>query len=226
MIMIILVGPQGAGKTTLANIIRKRLSKDHKVCVVKLIDYTILHHTYLKILRIMTEKPSNETIFARLAPIYVFLHLAGFVISRIKFAIYSLTKKCYVIVEDEGYIFKELTDFYFIMGVTGALRNKFVKYSARNFLRFLFRVAFKKMYHYIIVYVDAPYEILLQRYIKTRRYIEPEAYINFQRFLYNILLQHVVAYHKDFCRYIYIRSMNVKSLLSVADFIINVLRMA
>jgi len=225
MIMIILVGPQGAGKTTLANIIKKRLSKDHKVCVVKLIDYTILHHTYLKLLRILAKNPSNEIIFARLAPIYVFLHLVGYVISRIKFVTYSLTKKCHVIVEDEGYVFKELADFYFIMGITGALRNRFTKYGARSFLRFLFRAAFKKMYHYIIIYVDAPYEILLQRYIMTKRYIEPEAYINFQRFLYKILLQYVVAYRKDFCQCIHIRSMDVKSLLSIADFIINVLRM-
>jgi len=224
MVMIILVGPQGAGKTTLANIIRKRLSNCYKVCSVKLIDYTVLHHAYLRILGVLAKKSDNRIVFMRLAPLYVLLHFVGFIISKIKLMIFSSTKKCHVVIEDEGYVFREFADFNFIMGVTGALQNRFVKYITKSFLRFLCTASFRKTYQYIIIYIDAPYETLLQRYIISGRRVELEAYINFQRFAYKAILHCVATYCKDFCQYMYAKSMDAKSLLSVADSIVNTFR--
>jgi len=226
MIMIMLIGPQGAGKTTLANIIRKQLSKSHKVCIVKLIDYTILHHTYLGILRVLAKKSSNRIVFMRLSPLYVFLHFIGFIVSKIKFMLLSSTRKCHVFIEDEGYIFKELADFYFIMGVTGALENKFVKHIAKTFLRFLLKAAFKGIHKYIVVYIDTPYATLLQRYITSRKHIEPEAYVNFQRFVYKMMSPHIITYLKDFCLYIYTKNVDTMSLTHIANFVISAFRVS
>lgn len=191
MIFIVFVGPQGAGKTTLAKfLMRKLLSNEkHDICYVKLIDYTIFHHAYLRALSKLYMGGDSSILFSKLFPLYVLQHIMGLLISYIKFTILRLASRCIFMVEDEGFIFKEIPDLYFIAYVTGSLRSRFNLRLIRGVLALILALGGKILgRNAVIIYVSAPYDALKVRYIIDNRGIEPRPYVDFQDVVYRLII--------------------------------------
>ena len=191
MIFIVFVGPQGAGKTTLANfLMRKLLSNEkHGICYVKLIDYTIFHHAYLRGLSKLYMGGDSSILFSKLFPLYVLQHIMGLLISYIKFTILRLASRCIFMVEDEGFIFKEIPDLYFIAYVTGSLRSRFNLRLIRGVLALVLALGGKILgRNAVIIYISAPYDVLKVRYIIDNRGIEPRPYVDFQDVVYRLII--------------------------------------
>ena len=226
MIMaIILIGPQGSGKTTLAKfIVKKFLSKGFNPCVIKLIDYTIFHHIYLKMLGELTKRSDSREVFIRLFPLYILIHFIGLVISLTKLLSYMVFNRCRIYIEDEGFIFKEIADLYFLAGVSEAIEDRLDKRLLKQFLKFLFRIFEKMSKSCIIIYVDAPYEILVHRYI-IRKQIENRSYIDFQRFLYKLIIYRMSKYisSQNEYQYVYIENVDKTAKISTLNLITRIL---
>jgi len=192
MIFIVFVGPQGAGKTTLAKLLMKKLrfNEKHDICYVKLIDYTIFHHAYLRALSKLNRGGDSSIIFSKLFPLYVLQHIMGLLMSYIKFTILRLTSRCAFMVEDEGFIFKEISDLCFIAYATGSLRSRFNLRLIRSVLALILALGGKVLgRNTVIIYVGAPYDVLKVRYITDNRGgIEPKPYVDFQDVVYRLVI--------------------------------------
>jgi len=191
MIFIVFVGPQGAGKTTLAKFLMRKLISNEKygICYVKLIDYTIFHHAYLRALSKLSNGSDSSILFSKLFPLYALQHIMGLLISYIKFTILRLVSRCVFMVEDEGFIFKEIPDLYFIAYVTGSLRSRFNLRLIRGVLALILALGGKILgRNAVIIYVSAPYDVLKVRYIIDNRGIEPKPYVDFQDVAYRLII--------------------------------------
>jgi hypothetical protein len=229
MILVVLVGPQGAGKTTMARILARQLSfRGFKVCYAKLIDYTILHHRYLGLLKLISK--DNDTfkrVFMSLLPLYILSHIIGFLISSIKIRVLKSMKKCVVTVEDEGFIFKEIPDVFFIIGITGSWRTRLNKLVTGYLLRLLL-ASFTKIKSTfklcIIIHINTPYDILLARYTR-RGYVEPKQYTDFQGALHKIMMKYRSGICGGNCDWLYVEDVNKLSLVpNLVHLITGVLR--
>jgi len=193
MIFIVFVGPQGAGKTTLAKLLMKKLrfNEKHDICYVKLIDYTIFHHAYLRALSNLSNGSDSSILFSKLFPLYILQHIMGLLISYIKFTILRLASRCVFMVEDEGFIFKEILDLYYIAYVTGSLRSRFNLRLIRGALALILTLTLGGKVlgrNAVIIYVSAPYDVLKVRYITDNRGIEPKPYVDFQDVAYRLVI--------------------------------------
>jgi GTPase SAR1 family protein len=197
MVLVVFVGPQASGKTTMAKLLIKRLlSRGLKICNAKLIDYTIFHHRFLKILRLIVKDVDASKVFVRLFPLYVLAHFVGVLISEVKVVSLRLAKKCHIIVEDEGFIFKEIADLYFIASSTGALNERLNRYIMKAFMKFLLLQARTLIGSLIVFNVNSTYNALVIRY-KLRGKIEPKRYIDFQVLLYRIMAHYIDTSYGD-----------------------------
>jgi len=190
-IFIVFVGPQGAGKTTLAKFLVKKLrsNEKHGICYVKLIDYTIFHHMYLRALSKLNRSGDPSIIFSKLFPLYVLQHIMGLLMSYVKFAILRLASRCTFTVEDEGFIFKEIADLYFIAHATGTLKSRFNLRLIRGILALVLALGGKVLgENAVIIYVSAPYNVLKARYVADNRNIEPKPYVDFQSVVYRLII--------------------------------------
>ncbi|MGC9107628.1 MAG: AAA family ATPase, partial [Infirmifilum sp.] len=129
--MIVLIGPQGAGKTTLAKLLVEELrAQGFKSCIVKAIDYTIFHHMFIRFVNRLVkdnvvfvvfyenlppQRSASPAIFRRFLPLLVFLYMLGLIISLLKLKLFRLVKGCGIILDDEGFIFKQLPDLLFLI---------------------------------------------------------------------------------------------------------------
>ncbi|MBE9391236.1 hypothetical protein IOK49_03995 [Fervidicoccus fontis] len=212
--MIVLIGPQGSGKTTLAKLLVEELrAQGFRPCIVKMIDYTMFHILFLRFVNRLVwdnvvyvkfyenlppQKSASPTIFRRFLSLLVVLHMFGLVMSLLKLRLFRLVRRCRIIVDDEGFIFKQLPDLLFLVAYSKPgvrelkLAGMFSKLSvvlARNTLR-----------GGVIVRVKAPYSVLRERYAR-RGLIEPRSYIEFQDRVYDIVLRYLSVLCND-CRHV------------------------
>jgi len=224
-IFVVFIGPQGAGKSTLAKILLKKLAYEgFNTCSIRLIDYTIFHRIYIKML-VLLAKSVFAKIFSRLLLFFVFLHLVGLLISIIKFNFYMFTRRCDVIIEDEGFIFKNLADVYFVVNITSSLKLKINCEIMKLFLRLWFitgRMIMNK--RAIIIDVEAPYEVLKIRYMRDERKIEDRRYIVFQSSFYKIILNRINAICKNKCQEFFIETTDKNRTLSAIKHIIKIIK--
>jgi len=198
--MIIFVGSQGVGKTTQARLLWKKLkSTGCDAHITSLIHYTIFHLKFISLLSRLCRKnaiiikfyedlppqasPSPE-IYRKVFGLLVILHFIGFVLSVIKQKLLMLFYD--VLIEHEGYVFKQLADLYYLARVVNVDSNS----VAGKLLKFLtaFLLGSLIMIKYRIIYLQADYSSLKTRYLKRRTHIEPLDYISFQNKIYNMLI--------------------------------------
>jgi ABC-type multidrug transport system fused ATPase/permease subunit len=224
MIFIVFIGPQGAGKSTLARLLMKKLTHEgFTTRIVKLIDYTIFHRTYLKVLISLTKNTDLSRVFSKLFPLFIFLHFAGSLISAVKIILSKLMWKCNVIIEDEGFIFKEIADIYFTAYITDSLKTKINQRTAKLLLIFLLTIGRKVVgRHVITIYVNAPYDTLKVRYSKYKRRMEDKRYIIFQNYIYNKLMDNTMReseYQK-----LYFENTNIASIPNIIKHVIKMIK--
>jgi len=217
MKLVVFIGPQGVGKTTLARfLVRQLLSKGFKICYVKLIDYTIFHHKYLMLFKLVVKGSDLLKVFSKLFPLYIFMHFTGLLMSVTKAKFFQLIEKCDILIEDEGFIFKEIPDLYFIVGVTGSWRERVNRYIIKYFLKFLIMELNRIAKSCVVIYVNAPYNILEMRYVERGK-AEPKLYIDFQNSLYKIMIQHLNTICKVSCHQLYIENVGRISVLDLVN---------
>jgi len=196
---IVFVGPQGAGKTTQALLLRLWMRNVYHIDinVRKFIRYTTLHkalsHIVTKIAKLFGRvelvkfyrdeppvlSPSGE-IFRIFFPLLVFAHIIALVVDSTLFRIH---RKFFV--DDEGFVFKQIADLYYLAHKFGLLPSRSFKLFLRLALGLISKLEFKA-----IVFQIRDYRILVDRYEKQKtsaywRKIEPEDYINLQQTVYN-----------------------------------------
>jgi DNA polymerase III delta prime subunit len=219
-IFIVFIGPQGAGKTTLARLLtRKLMCKGFRMCNIRLIDYTIYHYIYLKVLISIAKNVDFAEVFSRLLLLFIILHFIGSSISILKFALLRFIWRCEVIIEDEGFIFKEIADIYFTLGITNSLRAGANQHIVRSFLKYLFSIGRKSMKNTILIYVNAPYSILKMRYERNRKKVEDRRYVAFQDSIYKLLLNHANVICEDMYQGLRVDNISTASALKVVKHI-------
>jgi ribose 1,5-bisphosphokinase PhnN len=231
--VIVFIGPQGSGKTTLAKQLTRELrAQGFRPCIVKIIDYTILHLWFIRFVNRLVrdnvvlvkfyenlppQRSASPAIFRRLLPLLVFSHMLGLVMSLLKLKLFKLMKGCGVIVDDEGFIFKQLPDLLFLVAYSKPSIRELK--LARMFSKFSVILVRRTLRRGVIVRVKAPYSVLRERYARRGR-IEPRSYIEFQDRVHDIVLRHVSVLY-NYCRHVEVDGVGdvVWNLKQVFNFI-------
>jgi DNA polymerase III delta prime subunit len=200
---IIFVGPQGVGKTTQAILLLRYVKHfcRRRVRLIELTHYVILHRIFASIVKLLgktyikfyedasfTEAPSPR-LLKTLFPLLLVLHLISLIISNVSLNLKHKILQASVI-EDEGYIFKQLADIFYTAYYCGAVLTSPINYT-------LLSIIIRKMYtptrKCIIVYLRTlNHEILRKRCIlQGRRHIEPAQFILFQTAVYDVLMNNL-----------------------------------
>ena len=220
-----LVGPQGAGKTTVAAFLAEQLRRRGlKISFIKLIDYTIFYTNYLKLINWLSrnnvvflkfyenlppQRSAPSYVFRRLAPLCLFLHIIGLFISLIKAHFIRSCGLCDIIIEDEGFIFKQLGDLFTHMSFIGSWKDKI----SMNLANMLLKLSIVSLRTFLgagicIININAPYETLRERYGK-RGIIEPRKYVELQSKINRILLHYLNILYRGNCLIIDIDTTNL-----------------
>jgi len=203
---IVLVGPQGIGKTTQALLLRLWLRKVYQVdvCVKRHVHYTMLHKVLLHIAvkaaklfgRIELVKfyrdeppvysPSRE-VFRAFFPFLVCVYIAALAVDSTLFRIHAG-----IFLDDEGFVFKQVADLYYLARRYGLLSSK----PFRLFLRLAIGLI-RKLNFNLVVFQVRDYRVLVDRYVRQKasaswRRVEPEDYINLQQAVYNRIAREAV----------------------------------
>jgi len=218
--LVVFVGCQGAGKTTQAFLLLKALkSLKYDAYMISLADYVIFQQKFINLLKQLCKtnvvivkfyedlppglSPSPE-IYRRLFMLLIFLHFVGFTISLIKKRLFMLL--CQVVIEHEGYVFKQLADIYFLVAFAKVKPNSVISTLLKRFSIILLSTLLKDKI--LIIHLRADVNILKKRYAK-RLHVEPAHYLHFQEKVYSRLIEYLANSHN-------IDIVNVNSDLEVA----------
>jgi hypothetical protein len=158
---------------------------------VKLDTYTLLHISFIRIVnglfrragvivRFYEDLPpavsAPLSAYRKLMPLMVALHLLGFLASQVKLLL--ARRGARVLVEDEGFVFKQIPDLMFMVGWLGSHRSK----PLLKLLSFstLFLLTAARRLDPVIVWLRAGYGTLRERYKRRGTPIEPRIYVEFQ----------------------------------------------
>jgi hypothetical protein len=167
---------------------------------VRLDTYTLLHISYIRIVnglfrragvivRFYEEQPPASLIpppaYRKLMPLMVALHFLGFLASQVKLLL--ARRGAQVLIEDEGFVFKQIPDLLFMAGWSGSHRSK----PLLKLLSFstLFLLTAARRLDPVIVWLRADHGTLRARYRKRGTPIEPRIYVEFQERLRARLLR-------------------------------------
>jgi hypothetical protein len=178
-----------------------------------MIDYTIFHILFIRFVNRLVwdnvvyvkfyeplppQKSASPTIFRRLLLLLIVSHMFGLVMSLLKLRLFRLVRRCRVIVDDEGFVFKQLPDLLYLVAYSKpSIRELKV---VRMFSKFIVILARSTLRGGVIVRVRTPYSVLRERYAR-RGLIEPRSYIEFQDRVYDIVLRYVPVLYND-CRHV------------------------
>jgi hypothetical protein len=158
---------------------------------VKLDTYTLLHISYIRIMRRLfrragvivrfyEDQPPASLIpppaYRKLMPLMVALHLLGFLASQVKLLLTRCGAR--VLIEDEGFVFKQIPDLMFSAGWSGAHRSRFLL-KLLSFSTLFLLTAARKL-DPVIVWLRADHGTLRERYGRRKTPIEPRIYVEFQ----------------------------------------------
>ena len=196
--LIVLTGPQGSGKSTLARLLLARCPS--RCRLVKLDTYTLLHISYIRIVnglfrrtgvivRFYEDLPpavsAPPSAYRKLMPLMVALHLLGFLASQVKLLL--ARRGAQVLVEDEGFVFKQIPDLMFMAGWSGS--HRFRPLLKLLSLSTLFLLTAARRLDPAIVWLRADHGTLRARYRKRGTPVEPGIYVEFQERLRARLLR-------------------------------------
>jgi len=123
--------------------------------------------------------------YRKLMPLMVALHLLGFLASQVKLLLAHRDAR--VLVEDEGFVFKQIPDLMFMAGWSGSHRFrpllKLLSFST------LFLLIAARRLDPVIVWLRSDYGTLRARYRKRGTPVEPAIYVEFQERLRARLLR-------------------------------------
>jgi hypothetical protein len=159
--------------------------------LVKLDTYTLLHISYIRIVnglfrragvivRFYEDLPSAvsapPSAYRKLMPLMVALHLLGFLASQVKLLLAHRDAR--VLVEDEGFVFKQIPDLMFMAGWSGS--HRFRPLLKLLSLSTLFLLIAARRLDNVIVWLRSGYGTLRARYRKRGTPVEPAIYVEFQ----------------------------------------------
>jgi thymidylate kinase len=200
--LIILLGPQGSGKTTQAVLLKRKLKElGYRVIITEGTHYTLLLRAWHRLLISLTgrkikykfrsngliEEFVEPSLLAHMFYIDFIINLASAIISRLKIFLLSIFYS--IIIEHEGYIYNQLTYLCFIY------RELFnIKFLIKRY-QILLKLLPKKRLLILLDITNLKPIDLQVRYRKRRSLDEPWYYIRYQAAIYKALasLEHKYA---------------------------------
>jgi thymidylate kinase len=193
-ILVVLVGPQGTGKTTQAYRLKLLRSLGLNMRITDLTTATTLYHVFHKLIAKLrplygrfyddmeiTRLPAPE-ILLRLMTLACLLRLIGGIISLIKLYILKLFYN--IIIEHEGFIFKSFADLFYELHYLSKYSSGPAKMN-RKVIDFTTTLLLRAIPKYtIMVCFNTPHKVLKERYVLKRTHVEPRDYIEIQRMVY------------------------------------------
>jgi hypothetical protein len=167
---------------------------------VKLDTYTFLHISYIRIVNRLFRRvgvivrfyenlppavSAPPSVYRKLMSLMVALHLLGFLASQVKLLL--ARRGAHVLVEDEGFVFKQIPDLLFVVGRSGSHRSRSLLKFLVVFVFFLLTAA--RRLDPIVVWLHADYGTLRARYQRRGTPLEPRVYVEFQERLRARLLR-------------------------------------
>jgi len=181
--LIYLLGPEGAGKTALANLLVPLLEeKAFKVKIVSIYSNHLLSYLFQILLFRLgiygLERRSGELVksiapYGKLLKLSLYLDLISVVILSL-FKVFLFMCLGYVVIA-ERYVVDTLSNIIYREKWLGKERSKLVKTSLAILLRLI------PQKDTIIIQLDCPYNVLLMRYMKRKSSAERADYIGTQR---------------------------------------------
>jgi len=200
--LIVFVGPQGSGKTTLASILRILLEKKKRgVCMTKLDTHIFFTKILEKILiKIVKENTIYEKFYInenprkmlapkflkKLSALYLLIYKLAIYFALIKVQFKRLIN-CNIFIEDEGFIFKILTDMLFFCHRNECLISQNSNRLNKNIVIIIYiTIKILSNLHLTVIKVDTNYNIISQRLLQRQQKIEPYAYLKYWEVTFKI----------------------------------------
>lgn len=210
--IVIFVGPQGVGKTTLAGLLRKSLSLK-RACIVAADTANNLYIIFEKLIACVKGiysrfYPDRELILrpdprvlSKLWLLELVLGILGHLIALFKLTILSLFYD--IVIEHEGFTFKFLANFMYSQFVyarrkldSNTLLKRALSLTIFIVLHSLATVSRLMKFKILIVNMYAPYNRLIVRYRSRGSPIEPLHYVYFQQYIYSQIAKLIKMHSK------------------------------
>ena len=204
--IILFVGPQGSGKTTHAKLLSQLLNKYGNVCVVALNAHSFTHILFTQLMDSVICKlfyscikskfyenlppitMASPKLYRVLFPFLTLIHMLAY--SRARSKLFAYLKRCDIVIDQEGYVFKQLADISWLARYAELyLNDKIWKLFIKFLLRLTTNIAeLTKKHNIIVILLHCDYRVLVERYYNRGR-VEPYRYINFQYRFYHAVIK-------------------------------------